>query len=214
MVYKRIIRALFLFFVCFLTISCNKNMHIVIFNEAQKELINNYIIYRKYNVKYIDNGNYITLKNINENILIGIISMLNLKMELIKDNIININTTRTAEGGPYFRNYLKITIENGMEILKDTSAIRLIYDPAHPDAIYNMENKGYVQYPEIDPIIEYNDLIETVQLYNNIVEYINNNYKQIAIVKINMMTIDEIRHNNTIENELKLLLENKFKNNK
>jgi flagellar basal-body rod protein FlgC len=187
-------------------------MHIVIFNEAQKELINNYIIYRKYNVKYIDNGNYITLKNINENILIGIISMLNLKMELIKDNIVNRNTTRTAEGGPYLRNYLKITIENGMEILKDTSAVRLKYDPAHPDAIYNMENKGYVQYPEIDLIIEYNDLMETVQLYNSIVEYINNNYKQIAIVKVNMMTIDEITHNKTIKKELKLLLENKINN--
>jgi len=214
--YKGIIRALFLFFICFLTISCNKNMHIVILNETQKELINNYIIYRKYNIKYIDNGNYITLKNINKNILIGIISMLNLKIELIKDNIVNRNTTRTAEGGPYLRKYLEITIENGMQILQDTTAVRLKYDPTHPDAIHDGENEGYVQYPEIDLIIEYNDLMETVQLYNSIVEYINNNYKQIAIVKVNMMTIDEIEHSDIIEKELKLLLEflleNKIKN--
>jgi flagellar basal-body rod protein FlgC len=191
MVFKRIIKAMFLFFICFLTLSCNKNMHIVIVNEEQKELINNYLIYRKFNIKYIDNGNYLTLKNVNENILIGIISMLNLKIDLIKDNIANRYTTRTTEGGPYLRKYLKITIENGMEILQEASAIRLKYDPAHPDAIRDGEKEGYIQYPEIDLITEYYNLIETVQLYNAIVEYINNNYKQIAIVKVNMMTIDE-----------------------
>jgi len=193
--YKEMIKAFFLFFICFLTISCNKNMHIVIFDETQKNLIINYINYRKYKIKHIDNGNYITLKNINENILIEIISLLNLKMEIIEDNIVNRNTTRTIKGGPYLRQYLEITIENGMEILQDTSAVKLKYDPTHPDAIRDGEKEGYVQYPNIDLKKEYYDLMETVQLYNSMVEYIKNNYKQIAIVKVNMLKFNEIEHN-------------------
>jgi flagellar basal-body rod protein FlgC len=185
-------------------------MHIVIINEAQKELVNNFILYKKYNTKIIDNGSYITLERINEKILIDIIYMLNLKMEVIKDNIININTTRTPLGGAYIRKYLIITAENGIEILQDTSSKLEYYDPTHPDAIREGENEGYVQYPIIDFDLEYYDLLETVQLYNGIVEYINNNYKEIAVTKANMMTFDEIEHNNKIENMFKLLLEFTF----
>jgi flagellar basal-body rod protein FlgC len=187
-------------------------MHIIINNEAQKELINNYIIYRKYNIKFIDNDNYITLKNINENILIDIISMLNLQIDIINDNINNIYTTRTENGGPFIRKYLKITKENGMEILQDTSAVRLQYNPTHPDAINDGENAGYVQYPEIDLIMEYYDLMKTVKLYNGIVEYINNNYKQTAVVKMDIMELDEKLHNNRVITALQLLLELSMEN--
>jgi flagellar basal-body rod protein FlgC len=193
--------------------SCNKYLHIVIFNEAQKELINNYILYRNYNIRVIDNDNYITLNKVNEKILIDIISMLNLKIEIIKDNIRNEKTTRTIEGGPYLRKYLKITTENGMEILTDSSPTRLVYDPLHPDAKKDGVNIGYLVLTNVDLIMEYYDLIETIQLYNSIVDYIKINYKKIAIEKINIMRIDEIEHNISVKKSLGLLLEFSLQNN-
>jgi flagellar basal-body rod protein FlgC len=176
------------------------------FNETQKEYLMNYILFKDYGVKIIDNNDYITLEKINKNILIDILHLLNLKIDVIKDNIENVDTTRTVDGGPFFRNYLKITRENGIEILKDSSPLRLVYDPTHPDAI----REGYVQFSNVHLITEYYDLIETIRLYNSIVDYIKFNYKEIAIGKINIMTIDEIKYNNRIEELLELILRFSF----
>jgi flagellar basal body rod protein FlgG len=82
----------------------------------------------------------------------------------------------------------------------------LIYDPAHPDAVHEGEKKGYVEMPNIDITTEYYDLIETVQLYNGIVDFIKSYYKQIIVEKINIMTIEEIQHDIKIEEILELLL--------
>jgi len=185
--YKKIIGTI-IFFAVFFISSCNKNIYIIT-GGAQKELLVNYILYRKFNVKITDNDNYITLNKINEKILIGIITMLDLKMEIIKDNIRNANTTRTSEGGPYIRKYLKISTENGMEVLNDdASPARWVYDPLHPDAVLKGERAGYVQIPNIDFVIEYYDLIETARLYNNIASFIKNNYKNVIVEEINIDT--------------------------
>ena len=122
MKYEKLFKVIILISACVFFISCNnKNINIVIFNEIQKEYLINYIIFRNYNIKIINNDNYLSLNKINDKILIDILSMLNLRIDLIRDNIVNVNTTRTANGELYIRNYLKITIENGMEILKDNS---------------------------------------------------------------------------------------------
>jgi flagellar basal-body rod protein FlgC len=164
-------------------------------------------------VKILDNDTYLTLNKVNEKVLIDIIGILYLKIDILKDNIVNANTTRTAEGGPFLRNCLKITAENGIEIVKDTETpIRLIYDPAHPDAIHEGEKKGYVELPNVDITTEYRDLIETIQLYNGIVDFIKGSYKQIIVEKINIMTIEEIQHDVKIEKTLELLLKHSFEN--
>jgi len=204
--YKRIIGTIICFVVLFISSCNNRNINIIVGGE-QKELLVNYLLYRKFNVKITDNDNYITLNKINEKILIGIITMLDLKIEIIKDNIMNANTTRTVEGGAYIRKYLKISAENGMEILKDDAPARWVYDPSHPDAVLKGAKKGYVQIPNIDLITEYCDLIETAGLYNGIVDFIKTNYKNIIAEKINVNTIDEITHNIKIEKGLQLLLE-------
>jgi flagellar basal-body rod protein FlgC len=184
-------------FVCLFLASCNtnKDIDIMIYNEAQKEYLNDYILFKNYGIKVIDNDNYITLKKINKDILMEVLYLLDLKIDIIENSIVNVNTTRTNDGGPFIRNYLSITTENGIEILKDLSSTRLVYDPTHPDAIFNGENKGYVQFSNVDLRIEYNDLIETIRLYNGIVDYIKNNYKQTAIGKINIMRIGGIENN-------------------
>jgi flagellar basal-body rod protein FlgC len=182
------------------------------FNETQKEYLINYIIFKDYDIKIIDNNDYITLKKINKNILIDILYLLNSKINIIRDNIVNVNTTRTSDGGPFIRNYLKITKENGIEILKDASPVRLVYNPTHPDAMLSGINEGYVRFPNVDLITEYYDLIETIKLYNGIVDYIKFNYKQIAIEKINIMTIDEVEYNIRIEKLVELLLKFSLEN--
>jgi len=189
MYYRRIIGTVICFALFFISSCNNKNIHIIA-GGAQKELLVNYISYRNFNVKITDNDDYITLNKINEKMLIGIITMLDIKIEIIKDNIRNANTTRTVEEGPYIRKYLKISTENGMEILKDDAPARWVYDPTHPDAVLNGAKTGYVQIPNVDLVTEYCDFVETAELYNSIASFIKTNYKNIIVKEINMNTID------------------------
>jgi septum formation inhibitor-activating ATPase MinD len=92
----------------------NKKIHIFVVNEMQKELLKNFILIKDYDIEIFDNNNYLTLDKINEKILIDIIGILYLKIDILKDNIVNSNTTRTVEGGPFLRSYLKVTAENGI----------------------------------------------------------------------------------------------------
>jgi flagellar basal-body rod protein FlgC len=191
----------------------------MVFNEAHNELLKNYILFKKYDIKIINNGNGLTLNRVNEDILMDILKILHLRIEIIENNIANEHTTRTVDGGPFLRNYLKITIENRIEIIQDSeSNIRRVYDPTHPDAIREGIATGYVEYPNVDIIMEYCDLIETIQLYNNIVDYIKKNYENIIVGKINIVTLDEIKHNKKFEKLLEFVWEsilelNMMKNN-
>jgi flagellar basal-body rod protein FlgC len=155
-------------------------LKIMFYANNQIEYIINYILYNNYNVEIIDEDYYIILKNINEETLMGIHKMVRLKMDIIADNIANVNTTRTIDGGPYIRKYLKITVENGIEIIEDTkSFFKYIYDPSHPDSIREGERKGYVKMPNVDLTSEMIDMIETSRIYNGILEYSKYYFKNI-----------------------------------
>src|SRR5690606_36304120 len=81
-------------------------------------------------------------------------------LEVVGNNISNINTTRTEDGGPYkrqtvsfeskseFDSVMKREMGKGVEVkeIRQDDNVRLTYDPTHPDA--NAE--GYVAYPEIN----------------------------------------------------------------
>ncbi|NLC28086.1 MAG: flagellar basal body rod protein FlgC [Campylobacteraceae bacterium] len=47
------------------------------------------------------------------------------------------------------------------KVVRDDSPFKLKYDPSHPDA----DAKGYVAYPNINPVIEMADLIEATRAY-------------------------------------------------
>lgn len=47
------------------------------------------------------------------------------------------------------------------KVVRDDSDFRLKYEPSHPDA----NAKGYVAYPNINPVIEMADLIEATRAY-------------------------------------------------
>jgi flagellar basal-body rod protein FlgC len=111
-----------------------------------------------------------------------------LRTDVISDNIANANSTRTAEGGPFrrarvvlrpitdkpfFRNpFLPGELDRGpgkgvrvVEVQKDTSPPRLVYDPTHPDAIKTGEKAGYVEMPNVNIVTEMVDLIAASRAY-------------------------------------------------
>lgn len=102
-----------------------------------------------------------------------------LRMDTISDNIANVSTTRTPEGGPYrrkvavFEENLDNEIDkvdgtnfngNGVKavgIAEDTSPFKVVYDPSNPDA----DKDGYVQMPNVDITEEMVDMISSSRAY-------------------------------------------------
>lgn len=85
------------------------------------------------------------------------LNILTLKKQVILNNMLNINTTRTAEGGPYIPKEAKDCTSKGCTISPLSSVgvganplgprePYLKYQPGHPDAKEN----GYVAYPSIN----------------------------------------------------------------
>lgn len=122
-----------------------------------------------------------------------------LRMDIIAENIANVNTTRTADGGPYkrqavifqekttglsFNDYLNnaITDEvNGKGVMvsniySDSSQGDLVYDPSHPDA----NGDGYVEMPNVNIVEEMVNMISTSRSYEANVTSLNMTKSMIA----------------------------------
>lgn len=102
-----------------------------------------------------------------------------LRMEVLANNVANAHTTRTAEGTPYRRQLiifhtaapraqtpLEATAANlrGVEvtgIVSDQSPLRVVNDPAHPDA----DEHGDVHYPNVSLPREMVDLMTATRAY-------------------------------------------------
>jgi flagellar basal-body rod protein FlgC len=120
-----------------------------------------------------------------------------MRLDVIADNIANVNTTRTTEGGPFRRSrvvfrprvsdpywkspflprMLKNELGTGVRVVnlqKDYVAKpRLVYDPTHPDAIKTGPRAGYVEYPNINIVTEMTDMISASRSYEANVTVIN-----------------------------------------
>ncbi len=114
-----------------------------------------------------------------------------LRMDVISNNIANVNTTRTTEGGPYRRqmvtfaaredenSFAQILAKNlnpstgtGVRVVgisKDNSPTRKVYDPAHPDA----NREGYVEMPNVNIVSEMVDMIGATRGYEANVTVLN-----------------------------------------
>jgi flagellar basal-body rod protein FlgC len=112
-----------------------------------------------------------------------------LRHDVISNNIANVSTTRTTEGGPFRRSrailrpvtegpywrspFLPDSLDNGkgrgvrvLEVQKDYAAEnKLVYDPSHPDAIKSGPREGYVEMPNVDIVTEMVDLIAAGRAY-------------------------------------------------
>jgi flagellar basal-body rod protein FlgC len=103
------------------------------------------------------------------------------RMDIVAQNIANINTTRTAEGGPYRRKQVVLQ-ERGLsfastlsgaayrikqggvrvsEIVESDKPFTPVYDPAHPDADAN----GYVLMPNVNNAEEQIDFMAASRAY-------------------------------------------------
>jgi flagellar basal-body rod protein FlgC len=119
-----------------------------------------------------------------------------LRMDVIANNIANVNSTRTPEGGPYRRQMVVLgsrpsfsaalqeaSGQSGTEnpaahvgqgvrvvqIVQDQRPFKLKYDPTHPDADAN----GYVQLPNVETVTEMVDLISASRAYEANVTALN-----------------------------------------
>lgn len=104
------------------------------------------------------------------------------RLDIISENIANIDTTRTENGGPYrrkmvvfqengqdsFKNVLnsKRRIQKGgvrvTEIVEDQREFKPVYDPEHPDA----DENGYVLMPNVELIKETVDAMTASRSYD------------------------------------------------
>lgn len=100
-----------------------------------------------------------------------------LRMDVIAQNIANMNTTRTANGGPYRRRLVTVQEDTvhkpfskyfadsknafggcgikATSIVEDSSPFKRVYEPSHPDA----DEEGYVLMPNVDNLKEMVDMI-------------------------------------------------------
>lgn len=119
-----------------------------------------------------------------------------LRMDVISNNIANVNSTRTVNGGPFKRKYVifqpreaeknsfSTMLEGAMNkggknragdgvraigIGTDDSMGKLVYDPGHPDA----NADGYVELPNVDIVTEMVDMITASRAYEANVTTIN-----------------------------------------
>jgi flagellar basal-body rod protein FlgC len=92
------------------------------------------------------------------------------RMNVAASNLANAQTTQAAGGGPYKRRDVMMQSValagpiHGVEvsqITQDPSPPRLEYDPGHPQA----DAKGYVAYPNVNPVEEMVDMITASRAY-------------------------------------------------
>ena len=113
-----------------------------------------------------------------------------MRMNVIASNLANAHVTRTPEGGPYkpkqvvlsstpmdatFESLLRPYLDNGInevqvvDISEAPDAVRLEYDPSHPDA----NAQGYVAYPNVNVLQEMVDLMAASRIYEANITAIN-----------------------------------------
>lgn len=107
-----------------------------------------------------------------------------LAMDVIANNLANVNTTRTPEGGPFKRQLVVFAQKPepaaaadsldgspdpaqaragvaAVGIVNDSGPDKLVYDPTHPDA----DTAGYVHMPNIEVVKEMVDMMAASRAY-------------------------------------------------
>lgn len=116
-----------------------------------------------------------------------------LRMDVISQNIANVDTTRTSNGGPYRRKLVVLkeidnqnsfsdmldaarnssAVGNGVEVVSieddNKTPFNRVYDPGNPDA----DSTGYVNYPNVNIVSEMVDMISATRAYEANVTAVN-----------------------------------------
>jgi flagellar basal-body rod protein FlgC len=111
------------------------------------------------------------------------------RIEILTQNLVNSETTRTEDGGPYrrkmvvfqekeggkFGNYLQRAMGESSQgvrvasIIEDDRPLKPVYDPTHPDADLN----GYVWMPNVDKVKEMSDMLSATRAYQANITAVN-----------------------------------------
>jgi len=105
------------------------------------------------------------------------------RLDVVAENIANVNTTRTPDGGPYRRKQVVFeTVLAGQtaigsdpqgvivtEVTTDSAAPRRVYEPGHPEA----DARGYVNMPNVNVVDEMVDMISATRSYEANVTALN-----------------------------------------
>ncbi len=113
-----------------------------------------------------------------------------LRMDVVSNNLANMNSTRTEEGGPYRRQTVVFRAEDGSPsfsallagrsgnasggvtvdaVMNDAAEPRRVFEPTNPDA----DAEGYVLYPDIDVATEMTDMMSAQRSYQANVTALN-----------------------------------------
>ncbi len=114
-----------------------------------------------------------------------------LRMDVIANNLANVNTTHTPQGGPFRRQIVSFapagssfsdtlaSLTGGgsgkaggvvvQSITADPSPFKRLYEPGHPDA----DRQGYVSLPNIDTVTEMVDMMGATRAYEADVTAVN-----------------------------------------
>ncbi|MFW5866941.1 MAG: flagellar basal body rod protein FlgC [Armatimonadota bacterium] len=98
-----------------------------------------------------------------------------MRMDVIAENMANVETTRTPEGGPWRRRQVVLRAEpvsggpggiscNGVRVdavEHDPGPLMRVHRPGHPDA----DAEGYVQMPNVDLPTEMADMMVAARAY-------------------------------------------------
>ncbi|MGL4799018.1 MAG: flagellar basal body rod protein FlgC [Cellulosilyticaceae bacterium] len=102
-----------------------------------------------------------------------------LRLDVVTQNLTNVNTTRTPEGGPYKRKaviFESIPVANSFgavlgqqqtkgvrvsEVVSDNKPFPIVYNPTHPDA----DENGYVEMPNVNQIDEMTNMVSASRAY-------------------------------------------------
>lgn len=104
-------------------------------------------------------------------------------MDITANNITNMNTTRSAEGGPYkrqsvilqskpgFDEYFNKNVGGGVEVKKivQDNTYKVVYDPTNPDA----DAEGNVKYPNINLPAEMTNMMVAQRAYESNITVLN-----------------------------------------
>ncbi len=106
------------------------------------------------------------------------------RMNVVAENLANVESTRTANGGPYRRKQIVISAVDGnkpfvdvlmgvqgeipglagvrvADVVEDPTPFKMVHRPGHPDADQN----GYVAMPNVNPILEMSDILLATRAY-------------------------------------------------
>ena len=100
------------------------------------------------------------------------------RLDVIAENIANARNTRASDGGAYRRKLVVFEPllkqqESGLTTIEGVRAAKVvqdfrspmtkIHDPSHPDA----DEEGFVQYPNVNAILEMADMVTAMRAYQS-----------------------------------------------